>query len=62
MQSEKFKSLIQENFSFSLTNDQEKLIEQLHRFFFSTSPKKLFVLNGYAGTGKTSVVSALTKI
>ena len=62
MQSEKFKSLIQENFSFSLTNDQEKLIEQLHRFFFSTSPKKLFVLNGYAGTGKTSIVSALTKI
>ena len=62
MQSEKFKSLIQENFSFSLTKDQEKLIEQLHRFFFSTSPKKLFVLNGYAGTGKTSIVSALTKI
>ena len=62
MQSEKFKSLIQENFSFSLTKDQEKLIDQLHRFFFSTSPKKLFVLNGYAGTGKTSIVSALTKI
>ncbi len=62
MESEKFRELLQENFSFPFTSDQKILIHKLHEFLFSTSPKKLFVMNGYAGTGKTSLVSALTKI
>ncbi len=62
MQIEKFRELIQENFEFPFTQDQEKLIEVLHKFLESTFPKKLMVMSGYAGTGKTSLVSALTQI
>lgn len=50
---------------FAPTPHQEQLIQALHRFLtrpsdpFSTG--RVFLLNGYAGTGKTSVVGALVK-
>ena len=56
MQLENFKSLIQEKFSFPFTKDQEKLLKVLYEFFFSRSLKKTIVLNGYAGTGKNSII------
>ncbi len=62
MQQEKFEELIASQFEFPFTEDQSKLIERLHDFLTSGSAKKLFVLNGYAGTGKTTLVSALTKV
>lgn len=62
MQLEKFNHLLHEQFSFPFTQDQERLVERLHDFFISEFPKKLFVMNGYAGTGKTSLVSALTNV
>lgn len=62
MQIEKFRELIQENFEFPFTEDQENLIEVLHKFLTSSFPKKIGVMSGYAGTGKTSLVSALTQI
>ena len=62
MKIDQFKELISENFSFPFTSDQENLLALLHQFLESTSDKKLFVMNGYAGTGKTSLVSALTQV
>ncbi len=40
---------------------QEALLHQLGRFLLSTEEGKTFVLRGYAGTGKTSIVSALVR-
>ncbi|MDA9775985.1 AAA family ATPase, partial [Flavobacteriales bacterium] len=51
-----------QKFSYPFTKDQEQLLASLHKFLESTTDKKLFVMNGYAGTGKTSLVSALTQI
>lgn len=43
-------------------NEQQKpLIAQLGQFLASHEREKLFLLRGYAGTGKTSIVSALVK-
>ena len=41
--------------------EKEGLFEALGAFLVSREPRKVFILRGYAGTGKTSVVSALVK-
>ena len=41
--------------------EKESLFEVLGAFLVSREPRKAFILRGYAGTGKTSVVSALVK-
>lgn len=46
---------------FTPNEDQSVLIEQLGRFVIQPSENKVFLLRGYAGTGKTSVVSALVR-
>ena len=46
---------------FEPTTDQSLLIEQLSHFVTSPNELELFILRGYAGTGKTSVIAALTK-
>lgn len=48
-------------FSFELTEEQRLLIDYLSKFITSPQEDRLFLLKGYAGTGKTSVVSALVK-
>jgi len=40
---------------------QEEALEALARFLSSQSERPCFLLTGYAGTGKTSLVSALTR-
>jgi len=52
---------IREHFAFEPTAEQEQLIAQLGDFLVSTVREKLFLLKGYAGTGKTSIVSALVR-
>ncbi len=46
---------------FEPTSEQSVLINKLGAFLTDPSPEKVFLLCGYAGTGKTSVVSALVK-
>ena len=46
---------------FEPTAQQSSLIESLSVFLTSQEREKAFLLKGYAGTGKTSVVSALVK-
>ena len=46
---------------FEPTEQQTQLIEELGVFLMSTNKEKVFLLKGYAGTGKTSVVSAMVR-
>ena len=54
-----FQEKIKSNFQFSFTIEQEKLTHQLSDFILSISTRNIFLLKGYAGTGKTSLISAL---
>lgn len=46
-------------FHFTPTSDQSILIQKLSDFLKNGNSRKLFLLKGYAGTGKTTVISAL---
>lgn len=52
---------IKENFSYQPTFGQEIAVKSLSEFLLSTANDTVFVLRGYAGTGKTSLVGALVK-
>ncbi len=52
---------IKENFSYHPTFEQEIAIKSLTDFLLSTNSEQVFVLKGYAGTGKTSLIGALVK-
>ena len=53
---------IRDYFPFEPTGDQAELFAQLDDFLRDQLPgRKVFVLRGYAGTGKTTVVSALVQ-
>lgn len=54
-------SRILDQLPFEPTEQQTRLIEELGIFLMSTDKDKVFLLKGYAGTGKTSVVSALVR-
>ena len=49
------------NFKFEPTSEQEKAISALAMFLLSRQQDEVFVLRGYAGTGKTSLVGALVR-
>ena len=53
------KEQILSNFGHSPTQDQEKVLDSLTEFIFSPNAHEVFLLRGYAGTGKTSLVGAL---
>lgn len=46
---------------FEPNEEKEGLLQALGRFLVSRDERKAFILRGYAGTGKTSVVSALVR-
>lgn len=52
---------ITEHFGFEPTSEQQILIKKLSLFLVQPDYANLFLLKGFAGTGKTSVVSALVK-
>lgn len=60
MQNLFYKTLL-ENFGFQPTKNQLAVIGELTDFVFLKMKRHLFVLRGYAGTGKTSLVGALVK-
>ena len=47
------------NFPHQATADQIQLINEVAGFLLDRDPHQLFVLKGYAGTGKTSLIQAL---
>lgn len=52
---------IHQNLPFVCNEEQIQLIQELCKFMTDTEKMSIFMLNGYAGTGKTSIVSALVK-
>lgn len=54
-------SSIKSELPFEPNEEKEELFNRLGQFLISPDPRKCFVLKGYAGTGKTSVVSALVR-
>ena len=54
-------SQIKANFPFVPTIEQEKTLEMISDFLFSFNDRKVFMLCGYTGTGKTSLIAALVK-
>ncbi len=56
-----FKDLILHHFGHKPTQDQEKVIDSLCQFILTPDADSVFILRGFAGTGKTSLVSALVK-
>lgn len=51
--------LLLDKFPFSATLSQERLLQSLSEFIFNKDKDGLFLLKGYAGTGKTSVISTV---
>ena len=54
-------ALIRENFEHNPTKEQEKAIILLADFLLSRERDGVFLLKGYAGTGKTSLLAALVR-
>ncbi len=48
-------------FLYQPTTEQKKIINSLSLFVAGETDSNIFVLNGYAGTGKTTIISALAK-
>ena len=61
MISDELGALIRGNFAHEPTKEQEMVICKWEEFLLSRNANSLFLLKGYAGTGKTSLVAALVK-
>lgn len=56
-----FSQLLLDKFPFQPTDSQQLAIKQLSEFLFTESNNTLFVLKGYAGTGKTTLIASIVK-
>lgn len=56
-----FLEQIRQHFPFEPTPQQHQALEKLSEFLFSRDNDSLFLLKGYAGTGKSSLVGAIVK-
>ena len=56
-----FYSIFTNYLSFTPTSDQSLLITLLSEFISSLNEREIMVIKGYAGTGKTNMVAALSK-
>jgi exodeoxyribonuclease-5 len=57
-----FGAVFQQFFGFDLTAEQFELMSLLESFTKDRDPNAVFVLSGYAGTGKTSMLGAYVKV
>jgi len=62
MKTEYISQTILNEFPYNPTGDQQQLIEKLAGFIVDADPASVFVLKGYAGTGKTTIVSSLVRV
>ena len=61
LQKKRFYKALVDNFGFEPTNDQNEAFNLLSEFCLNLNPNLLFLLKGYAGTGKTSLIKSLVK-
>lgn len=59
MTSSEFYKLLIQKFPFQPTIKQLIVLEQLSQFVYSDTPNSLYLLKGFAGTGKTSIIGTL---
>lgn len=59
MQASEFYRLIKGDFPFEPTLKQDIVLQQLSDFIFETSTQGIYVLKGFAGTGKTTIIGAI---
>ena len=52
---------ILDNFGFKPTSEQELALKMMSEFIFERDAESLFLLKGFAGTGKTSLVGAVVR-
>jgi exodeoxyribonuclease-5 len=61
MREQEFYELLKEDFPFEPTIKQDIVLQKLSYFVLSESKESLFLLKGYAGTGKTTMIGTLVK-
>ena len=54
-----FEDIIRKKFGYDFSPTQQIAVEHFIRFFFAREEEGIFLLKGYAGTGKTSLVAAI---
>ncbi|WP_299886454.1 AAA family ATPase [uncultured Lacinutrix sp.] len=59
MTKSEFYTLIKQQFPFKPTSKQDILLLQLSEFIFETDKNGVFLLKGYAGTGKTTIIGTI---
>ena len=59
MSPSEFYLLIKQQFPFDPTTKQDIVLQQLSEFIFDTSKDSLYLLKGFAGTGKTTIIGAI---
>ena len=61
MRSKKLQEKLRLHFPFNTTNEQDECITNIADYVNTIGNKSIFILKGYAGTGKTTLVSTLVK-
>lgn len=61
MNTEEFSALLLQHFPFETTTGQRTLLNKLAAFIKGDNLDQIFVIKGYAGTGKTTLVRSLVK-
>lgn len=61
MNQQEFSNTLLKFFPFETTNGQRTLLTKLSEFILGKNADQIFVIKGYAGTGKTTLVSSLVK-
>lgn len=56
---ESFENILLKNFPFETTNGQRTLLHKLSEFILGKNADHIFVIKGYAGTGKTTIVRSI---
>ncbi len=59
MSARQFYTFLTQSFPFQPTHKQEIFFQQIAQFLTNTDANEIFVLKGYAGTGKTTVISTI---
>ena len=59
MNSTNFYSILSRNFPFQPTTKQDIFFQQIAEFITNNNKQEIFVLKGYAGTGKTTVIATI---
>ncbi len=61
MKENEFYEILKKDFPFEPTIKQDIVLQKLSHFMLSGSKESLFLLKGYAGTGKTTLIGVLVK-